>query len=242
MRLSLAAIFGLVLGLAGEAIRRKAVPGIATTYSNAMIPGVLTAAGALTLFGVVYAAYGIYDYIGPGAAFGLLGLVAFATIGLSLLHGQALAGLGLLGSMLTPALISTETPNIWALFVFLTVSWLATAAAARRQGWTVVPSRQCRAWPLGARLYRLFRNDQRRTANTCPARHAGGNNIPLARQGIRHAARPNCRNRSARATRRPRHAASATPVTRPQSHRLDGRDPAGNRLPLPMAESILIRP
>ncbi len=61
VRLSLAAIFGLVLGLAGEAIRRKAVPGIATTYANAMIPGVLTAAGALTLFGVVYAAYGIDD-------------------------------------------------------------------------------------------------------------------------------------------------------------------------------------
>ncbi|UXS38887.1 DUF2339 domain-containing protein [Agrobacterium tumefaciens] len=140
VRLSLAAIFGLVLGLAGEAVRRKAVPGIAATYSNAMIPGVLTAAGALTLFGVVYAAYGIYGYIGPGMAFGLLGLVAFATIGLSLLHGQALAGLGLLGSMLTPALISTETPNIWALFLFLTISWLATAAAARRQGWTVVPS------------------------------------------------------------------------------------------------------
>lgn len=140
VRLSLAAIFGLVLGLAGEAIRRKAVPGIATAYSNAMIPGVLTAAGALTLFGVVYAAYGIYDYIGSGTAFVLLGLVAFATIGLSLLHGQALAGLGLLGSMLTPALISSETPNIWALFSFLTISWLATAVAARRQGWTVVPS------------------------------------------------------------------------------------------------------
>jgi len=140
VRLSLAAIFGLGLGLAGEAIRRRAVPGIATTYSNAMIPGVLTAAGALTLFGVIYAAYGIYDYISPTTAFILLGLVAFATIGLSLLHGQALAGLGLLGSMLTPALISTETPNIWALFVFLTISWLATAAAARRQRWTVAPS------------------------------------------------------------------------------------------------------
>jgi len=140
VRLTLAAIFGLFLGLAGEAIRRKAMPGIATTYSNAMIPGVLTAAGALTLFGVVYAAYGIYGYIGSGTAFILLGLVAFATIGLSLLHGQALAGLGLLGSMLTPALVSSETPNIWALFVFLTISWLATAAAARRQRWTVVPS------------------------------------------------------------------------------------------------------
>ncbi|OMP73615.1 hypothetical protein BV900_07895 [Agrobacterium tumefaciens] len=140
VRLSLAAIFGLGLGLAGEAIRRKAVPGIATTYSNAMIPGVLTAAGALTLFGVIYAAYGIYDYISPTTAFILLGLVAFATIGLSLLHGQALAGFGLLGSMLTPALIATETPDVWALFIFLTISWLATAAAARRQRWTVAPS------------------------------------------------------------------------------------------------------
>ncbi|NSL22653.1 DUF2339 domain-containing protein [Agrobacterium tumefaciens] len=140
VRLSLAAIFGLGLGLAGEAIRRRAVPGIATTYSNAMIPGVLTAAGALTLFGVIYAAYGIYDYISPTTAFILLGLVAFATIGLSLLHGQALAGLGLLGSMLTPALIATETPDVWALFIFLTISWLATAVAARRQRWTVAPS------------------------------------------------------------------------------------------------------
>ncbi|NWJ22704.1 DUF2339 domain-containing protein [Rhizobium sp. RM] len=152
VRLALAALFGLLLGGAGEAIRRKAVPGIAATYANAMIPGVLTAAGALTLFGVVYAAYGIYDYIGPASAFVLLGVVAFATIGLSLLHGQALAGLGLLGSMLTPALISSTTPNIWALFIFLTVSWMATAAAARRQSWTVVAalaSAGLGLWALG---------------------------------------------------------------------------------------------
>ena len=135
VRLALAAVFGLLLALAGEAIRRKAVPGVTTAYSNAMIPGVLTAAGALTLFGVIYASYGIYEYFGPTMAFALLALVAFATIGLSLLHGQALAGLGLLGSMITPALISTQTPNIWALFGFLTVSWAATAVAGRRQGW-----------------------------------------------------------------------------------------------------------
>lgn len=138
VRLAMAAMFGLLLAAAGEAIRRRAVPGIAAAYSNAMIPGVLTAAGALTMFGVVYAAYGIYDYIGPTTAFIALALVAFATLGLSLLHGQALAGLGLFGSMVTPALIATETPNIWALFIFLTVSWLATALAARRQRWNVV--------------------------------------------------------------------------------------------------------
>ncbi|WP_288430670.1 DUF2339 domain-containing protein [uncultured Agrobacterium sp.] len=140
VRLAMAAIFGLLLAAAGEAVRRKAVPGIAAAYSNAMIPGVLTAAASLTLFGVVYAAYGIYDYIGPTLAFIALALVAFATLGLSLLHGQALAGLGLFGSMVTPALISTETPSIWTLFIFLTVSWVATALAARSQRWHVVPA------------------------------------------------------------------------------------------------------
>jgi len=140
VRLALAGIFGLLLWAAGEAIRRKAVPSVTAAYSNAMIPGVLTAAGSLTLFGVVFAAYGIYEYIGPTTAFITLGLVAFATLGLSLLHGQALAGLGLFGSMLTPALVSTETPNIWALFIFLTISWAATAFACRSQHWKIVPA------------------------------------------------------------------------------------------------------
>ncbi|WP_037430595.1 DUF2339 domain-containing protein, partial [Sinorhizobium fredii] len=58
VRLTLAAIFGLALGMAGEVIRRRAVPTIADRFRNAMIPGVLTAAGAVTLFGVVYAAHG----------------------------------------------------------------------------------------------------------------------------------------------------------------------------------------
>ncbi|WP_284757775.1 DUF2339 domain-containing protein [Agrobacterium sp. fls2-241-TYG-188a] len=140
VRLAMAAIFGLLLAAAGEAVRRKVMPDIASAYSNAMIPGVLTAAGALTLFGVTYAAYGIYGYIGPTTAFLLLAIVGFATLGLSLLHGQALAGLGLLGSMATPLLISTESPNIWALFGYLTASWLATAAASRSQRWHVVPT------------------------------------------------------------------------------------------------------
>ncbi len=156
VRLSLAAIFGLFLAAAGEAIRRKAVPGIETTYSNAMIPGILTAAGALTLFGVVYAAYGIYDYIGPTTAFIALALVALATLALSLLHGQALAGLGLFGSMITPALISTESPNVWALFGFLTISWLATALAARSQRWHVVPALASIGMALWAIGYMAF--------------------------------------------------------------------------------------
>jgi uncharacterized membrane protein len=153
VRLSLAALFGLVLIAGGEVIRRRAQPIIADAFQNAMIPGVLTAAGAITLFGVTYVSYGFYGYFGPATAFALLGLVAFATIGLSLLHGQALAGLGLLASMATPLLVSTGEPKPWALFGFLTVSWLATLAASWLRRWQVVPAVANMALGLWAVLY-----------------------------------------------------------------------------------------
>jgi uncharacterized membrane protein len=140
VRLSMAAVFGLVLMAIGEFVRRRAVPLVADAFQNAMIPGILTAAGAVTLFGVCYAAHGVYGFIGPVTAFVLLAIVSLATVGLSLLHGQALAGLGLLASLITPALVSSESPSPWSLFGFLAVAWTATLLAARIRRWTVVPS------------------------------------------------------------------------------------------------------
>lgn len=140
VRLTLAALFGLLLVAAGEVIRRRAVPVIANEFQNAMIPGILTAAGAVTLFGVAYAAHGIYGFIGTAAAFLLLAAISLATVGLSLLHGQALAGLGLLASMMTPALVSSDEPRPWVLFGFLSLVWLATLLASRLRSWTVVPT------------------------------------------------------------------------------------------------------
>ncbi|MBP1882833.1 DUF2339 domain-containing protein [Sinorhizobium mexicanum] len=140
VRLALAAAFGLVLGIAGEVIRRHAVPTIADRFRHAMIPGVLTAAGTVTLFGVVYAAHGIYGFIGTATAFVLLALVSLVTVALSLLHGQALAGLGLLASLLTPLFVSSTEPRPWVLFGFLAIAWLATLCASRLRRWTVVPT------------------------------------------------------------------------------------------------------
>jgi uncharacterized membrane protein len=140
VRLSLAALFGLLLMGTGELVRRKALPQAAALYANAMVPGILTAAGAVALFGAIYAAHGIYDFIGPATAFILLALTAFAVLGLSLLHGQALAGLGLAGSMLTPLLVSSTSPSPWTLFIFLTVAQVSTAIASRMRGWQIVPA------------------------------------------------------------------------------------------------------
>lgn len=140
VRLTLAALFGLALTAVGEALRRRVLPGISGIYANAMIPGVLTAAGVISVFGAVYAAHGIYGFIGPTPAFLMLALTAFATLGLSLLHGQGLAGVGLLGSMVTPLLVASSAPSPWTLFGFLTISHLATTAVSRHQRWSVVPA------------------------------------------------------------------------------------------------------
>lgn len=140
VRLSLAALFGLLLIAAGEIVRRRALPRVTALYDNAMIPGILTAAGTLSLFGSIYAAHGLYGFIGPSLAFVLLALVAFATLVLSLLHGQALAGLGLAASLATPALVSSTAPSPWTLFSFLAVSLVATAAASRMKSWQIVPA------------------------------------------------------------------------------------------------------
>lgn len=139
-RLSLAMLFGLVLMAGGELIRRRAMPDLSDRFGNAMIPGALTAAGAVTLMGAVWASYAVYGFIGPTPAFLALALVSFATIALSLLHGQALAGLGLLASLVTPALVATENPSANALFGFLALVWLAVNAASRLRQWTVVPT------------------------------------------------------------------------------------------------------
>jgi uncharacterized membrane protein len=139
-RLSLACLFGLALIAGGELIRRRAMPNLSDRFGNAMIPGALTAAGSVTLMGAIFAAYAVYEFIGPTPAFLALALVSFATIALSLLHGQALAGLGLLASLVTPALVATENPSANALFGFLALVWLAVIAAARLRAWTVVPT------------------------------------------------------------------------------------------------------
>ncbi|MNL22948.1 hypothetical protein D3C87_1443120 [compost metagenome] len=89
---------------------------------------------------------------------------------------------------------------------------------------------QCRSRPLGTRLYRHRRHDQCCTSGPCASRHACGYDLPLARTLFRHSTCRNGRNRNFQAARRSRHAAFAAPVACHQSHRLNGRDPAGIQL------------
>ncbi len=134
-RLAMAALFGLLLAAGGEFIRRTGFKVPVQGAAGAYIPAILTAAGAFVLFGTVYAAHGIYGFIGPASAFVLLGAIGVATIAAALVHGQALAGVGLLGSLATPLLVASQAPNPWALFGYLAIVLAATAAIARIRAW-----------------------------------------------------------------------------------------------------------
>lgn len=81
-----------------------------------MLAGVAVLSG----FGVVFAAHAVYGFIGPGMAFGLMGLLGLAALSASLLHGPALGLFGLLGSYATPFLVASTAPNFVALALFIT--------------------------------------------------------------------------------------------------------------------------
>jgi uncharacterized membrane protein len=138
VRLTMAAIFGLVLVGAGELIRRTGFKVPVQGMAGAYVPGILTAAGAFALFGAVYAAHGIYGFIGPATAFALMGVIGVGAIAAALVHGQALAGLGLLGSLATPLLVASEAPSPWSLFGYLAIVLAANTYIARTRDWTLL--------------------------------------------------------------------------------------------------------
>ena len=140
VRLTFASVFGVLLAGAGELARRRGFQSPVGGLDAAYIPAILTAAGAFTLFGATYAAHGIYGFIGPTVAFVLLGALALATVAAALIHGQALAGLGLLGSYLTPLLVASDAPSAWTLFIYLATVLSAAVAVAATRRWQLLAS------------------------------------------------------------------------------------------------------
>lgn len=134
-RVVLGWLFAAVLLAAGEWTRRKESVSTIAALPIANIPAVLTAAGTAVAFGVTYAAYALYDLIPPAIAFLLLGAVALATLAAALLHGPALAGLGVIGAFVTPLLVSSEKPDFWALYIYLAVVTAASLGLARARLW-----------------------------------------------------------------------------------------------------------
>ena len=135
LRIFLGALLAAALVAGGEWTRRKEQLSGFAGLPTAHIPSILTAAGTTVAYATAYAAYALYEFLGPGSAFLLLGIVALATLAAALLHGPMLAGLGLVGAYVTPILIATPTPNYWALYIYLAVVSAAAFGLARMRLW-----------------------------------------------------------------------------------------------------------
>jgi uncharacterized membrane protein len=148
--------FGILLGLAlivgGDWLRRRPLERAWAAISPSYVPPALAAAGSVTLFGSIFAAYALYDMLPPLVAFVLLALVAAVAVLLSFLHGPFMALLGIAGGFLIPALVSTGRPMAEGLFPYLLLLvagalavvrymawwWLAWVTLAGAVGWTLL--------------------------------------------------------------------------------------------------------
>jgi uncharacterized membrane protein len=135
VRVVLGGLFAAALLAAGEWTRRKEGISNIAALPIANIPAILTAAGTAVAFATVYAAYALYGFLVPATAFVLLGLVALGTLAAALLHGPALAGLGVIGAFVTPILVSSSTPDYWALYIYLAIVTAASFGLARVRLW-----------------------------------------------------------------------------------------------------------
>lgn len=150
-RVGLGALLALVLVGLGEAARRRTrdwrIPGLGLAHA----PAALTAAGAVTAFAVAYAAYALYGFLPPAAAFLLLGAIGLASMVAASLHGPMLAGIGLVAALAVPLLVSSEAPNPWALPPYLAAVAAAAYGVARLRRWRALAI----AAAIGAGLWTL---------------------------------------------------------------------------------------
>jgi uncharacterized membrane protein len=135
VRTLLGGAFALALLASGEWTRRQESISAIEALPIANIPAILTAAGTAVAFATVYAAYALYDFLAPATAFILLGMVALGTLAAALLHGPALAGLGIAAAFVTPVLVSSDKPDYWALYIYLAIVTAAAFGLARIRLW-----------------------------------------------------------------------------------------------------------
>lgn len=151
-RITLGLLFAIALLTAGEYLRRRVGSREASLKQLVDIPSIVTGAGIISLFATVFAAYYLHDFISPGLALILLGLVGIGAMALASLHGQWLAALGLIGAYIAPYLVHTGSKNFWSLAIYLTAvtascyglarlrlwRWLAICASVAACGWGLI--------------------------------------------------------------------------------------------------------
>lgn len=130
LRVTLGAIFGVALVAAAQWVHAR--PDIS---NGRRIAQALAGAGVADLYLVLYAATNLYGMVSPLVGFAGMAAVTVLAVGLALRQGPAIAVLGLLGGLLTPALVHSDTPNAALLFAYLFLLVVGLFELARYRNW-----------------------------------------------------------------------------------------------------------
>lgn len=133
VRLTLSGLFGIGLLSGGQwlAVRQH--------IANAeRIAQGLVGAGVVTLYVVLYAALNLYHLIPAGLAFAGMAVATAIAVVMSLRHGQAIAVFGIIGGLLTPMMVGSDSPNAPLLFTYLFFLYAGIISILIRRRW----------WPL----------------------------------------------------------------------------------------------
>lgn len=133
VRVVLGIVFGLGLLSSAHWIRGKEGFANGTRISQA-----LSGAGIADLYVCVFAASNLYHLIPDSIAFlGMAAVTALAVLW-SLKYGMPIALLGLVGGLLTPALVGSASPQAPILFIYLYFVVTGLLIAIRKQHWWTI--------------------------------------------------------------------------------------------------------
>lgn len=102
---------------------------------DARVRQALSGAGIATLYAAIFVGHNVYDIFGPLSAFIGMAMVTAGALGLSLRFGAPSAVLGLIGGLVTPALIDSSEPNIPMLTLYLALTIGGLTAISKSQKW-----------------------------------------------------------------------------------------------------------
>ena len=109
---------------------------VARLRGGGLAPPVLAAAGGATLYGTIFAAYGLYGMLSGLAALALLTAACGGMVALAALHRAPLVALlGLIGAYISPLLTASGTPNPDALMLYVYGVSAAGLVVARVMSW-----------------------------------------------------------------------------------------------------------
>ncbi|KSB90990.1 hypothetical protein AS593_12620 [Caulobacter vibrioides] len=134
LRIAAAVVLGALMVLASEWILRRK----AEMSRHLLAASIAAGAGAVTLYGAVCAAHGLYHLIPFWLAASLAASVSLGLLALSLRHGEPLALVAMVGAAATPIVtdISSWSPIVFEAYAILIGATGFVLAASRRWGWT----------------------------------------------------------------------------------------------------------